>query len=215
MTTKFLAISGAGMFAAVAAASVAAAQAKAPAPAPARPAGVSAAPVPQGAPIPGLCVLSVSQAISGSTVGKYVSGRMNQIVGQVKAELGPVDTAISTDGRALETARPTLDAATFQSRASALSARITDLRKKADLRQREVEETEKKAVNRIGQELDPIARQLYQDHRCSVLFDKGSVMIANPQMDLTAQAVTALNAKIQQFAFDREHLDAAAAPRAR
>ncbi|MEP6966547.1 MAG: OmpH family outer membrane protein [Pseudomonadota bacterium] len=213
MTTKFLALGGASAIATVAVASLAAAQARPPAAA--RPAAIPATAVTHGPAIPGLCVLSVNQAISGSTVGQYVSGRMNQIVAQVKAELGPIDTGISTDGRALETARPTLDAATFQSRASALSTRITALRQKADIRQREVEETEKKAVNRIGQELDPIARQLYQDHHCSALLDKGSVMIANPQMDLTPQAVAALNAKIQQFAFDREHLDAAAAPRAR
>ena len=32
-------------------------------------------------------------------------------------------------------------------------------------------------------------------------------MIANPEMDLTSAAVTGLNARIQQFAFEREHLD--------
>lgn len=213
MTTKFLAFGGASVLAAVAVASTAVAQARAPAAA--RPAAAPAASVTHGAPIPGLCILSVNQAISASTVGKYVSQRMNQIVAQVKAELGPIDTAISTDGRALEAARPTLDAATFQSRATALSTRINALRQKADQRQREVEETEKKAVNRIGQELDPIARQLYQEHHCSVLVDKGSVIIANPQMDLTSQAVAALNGKIQQFAFDREHLDTGAAAPAR
>jgi outer membrane protein len=177
--------------------------------APAAPAALT-----QGAPIAGLCVLSVQEAISGSTVGKYANTRMQQIVAQVKAELAPEDTAIGTDSKALETARATLDQATFQSRAQALQARVEALRQKADLRQRELQATERKSFNRIAQELDPIARQLYQQHRCSVLLDKGSTMMTNPDMDLTGQAVTALNAKITQFPFDREHLDtgAAAAP---
>jgi outer membrane protein len=63
-------------------------------------------------------------------------------------------------------------------------------------------------LNRIAQELDPIAQQLYQAHRCSLLLDKGSVLFSNPDMDLTASAVQALNGRIQQFPFDREHLDA-------
>ncbi|HXU99415.1 MAG TPA: OmpH family outer membrane protein [Caulobacteraceae bacterium] len=168
---------------------------------------VAPPPVVQGPPIPGLCVLSVNQAISTSTVGRYVSERMSQIVSQVKAELGPEDTAISTEGRALEAARPTLAAATFQSRAEALQGRVNALRQKADLRQREVQATEQKSINRIAQELDPVARQLYQAKRCSILVNKDSVMIANPEMDLTSQAVAALNGRIQQFAFDREHLD--------
>ena len=164
-------------------------------------------PIAQGPVVPGVCVLSINQAISTSTVGRYVSGRMSQIVAQVKAELSPEDTAIATEGRALEAARPTLAAATFQSRAEALQGRVNALRQKADLRQREVQATEQKAINRIAQELDPVARQLYQSHRCSLLINKESVMIANPEMDLTTQAIAGLNARIQQFAFERERLD--------
>jgi outer membrane protein len=168
-------------------------------------------PVAQGPAIPGVCILSVNQAITTSTVGRYVSERMNQIVAQVKAELTPEDTAISTDGRALEAQRTTLAAATFQTRAQELQNRVNALRQKADLRQREVQATEQKSLNRIAQELDPIARQLYAQHRCSMLVNKEAVMIANPEMDITTQAVAGLNARIQQFAFDREHLDTAQA----
>jgi outer membrane protein len=175
----------------------------------ARAAAPASPPVAQGPAIPGVCILSVNQAISTSTVGRYVSERMNQIVSQVKAELQPEDTQIATDGRALEAKRSTLDQATFQSQAQALQARVNALREKADLRQREVQATEQKSLNRIAQELDPIARDLYQQHRCSVLLNKDAVMIANPEMDLTTAAVAGLNARIQQFAFDREHLDTA------
>ncbi len=179
------------------------------APVAARPA--AAPPVAQGPAIPGVCILSVNQAITTSTVGRYVSDRMNQIVAQVKAELTPEDTAIATDGRALEAQRTTLAAATFQTRAQDLQNRVNALRQKADLRQREVQATEQKSLNRIAQELDPIARQLYAQHRCSLLVNKEAVMIANPEMDITTQAVAGLNARIQQFAFDREHLDTAQA----
>ncbi len=200
MHNKTLAFGGA--LAAAMLASIAAAQTAAPAAPPA---------LVQGPPIAGLCVLSVQEAISASTVGKYAGSRMQQIVAQVKAELAPEDTAIGTESKALETARPTLDQATFQSRAQGLQARVEALRQKADLRQRELQATERKSFNRIAQELDPIARQLYQQHKCSVLIDKGSTMMTNPEMDLTSQAVAALNAKITQFPFDREHLDAGAA----
>jgi outer membrane protein len=205
MKTRLFALGGAVALAVTA--TMAAAQTKAPAAAP--------APLVQGPPIAGLCVLSVQESIATSTVGQYVNTRMQQIVAQVKAELAPEDTAIGTDSKALETARPTLDQAAFQSRAQALQGRVDALRQKADLRQREIQATERKSFNRIAQELDPIARQLYQAHHCSILVDKGSTMMTNPEMDLTGQAVTALNAKITQFQFDREHLDTAAAAPAR
>lgn len=186
------------------------AQAQARAAAPAAAARTAPA-VAQGPAIAGMCMLSVNQAISGSTVGGYVRTRLDQIVAQVKSELSPEDTAINADAKALEAQRASLDAAAYQSRGNALGTRINALRQKADLRNREVKATEDKALNRIAQELEPIATSLYQQHRCSVLLDKGSVMIGNPEMDLTGAAVTALNAKLTQFTFDREHLDTAAA----
>ena len=133
--------------------------------------------------------------------------RLEQIVTQVRAELNPEEASINTDGKALDASKATLDQATLQSKAQALQARYQAFQQKADLRQREVKATQDKALNRIAQELEPIAQQLYQSHRCSALIDKGSVMLANPDSDLTPAAITALNGKIQQFPFDREHLD--------
>jgi outer membrane protein len=194
MTNKFLA--GAALIAMLAATTSVAAQTAA------EPA------VTQGPAIPGMCILSINQAISTSTVGQYVGNRMKEIVAQVKAELEPEDESIATAVRALQARRASLAAASFQTQADALNTRENALREKAQLRQREVQDTERKAINRIAQELDPVARSLYEQHRCSILVNKDSVMIANPQMDLTSAAVAGLNARIQQFAFEREHLEA-------
>jgi len=180
--------------------------------APARPAAAPAAPaISHGPAISGLCMLSFDQAVQTSTVGRFVGTRMDQIVGQVKAELQPEATAIETEGRQLEASRSTLDAAAYQSRMANLNLRVSNYQKKSELRQREVEATEQKAINRISQELDPIVRQVYQQNHCSVLLNRQAVMVANPSMDITPAAIAALNAKITQFQFDREHLDTAPA----
>ena len=182
--------------------------------APAKPA-TPAAPAPviaHGPAITGVCMLSVNQAISQSAVGGYVSTRLQQLVAQVRAELDPEQQAIAADDKALAASRATMDQATLQTKAKALQDRYGAWQQKAELRQREMKATQDKALNRIAQELEPIAQQLYQSHRCSLLLDKGSVMLGNPDMDLTPSAVVALNAKIQTFQFEREHLDAAIPP---
>ncbi len=202
MTSRYFFAIGMSSLMLLAPASAVMAQAAAPA----------APPLIQGPPIPGMCVLSVNQAIATSAVGRYASQRMQQIVAQVKAELQPEDQQITTARTALQTAAPTLDKATLDSRANALQTQMAAFQQKAALRQKEVQATEQKSVNRIAQELDPIARQLYQTHHCSVLLDRQAVMMANPTMDLTTEAVAGLNAKIQQFPFDREHLDTSVTP---
>jgi len=197
-----------------AAAALTAGSAIAQAPAASRPAApAAAAPAQQaathGPPIANMCIISVEGAIGGSTVGKYVDTRMQQIVAQTNAELTGEKTSIDNDAKALDARRATLDQSTLEQQASALQVRANALQRKAQLRDREVSATEQKAVARIGQEMSPLITQVYQQRNCSVLLQRTAVVIANPAMDITPAVVTALNAKITQFAFDRERLDQA------
>lgn len=166
--------------------------------------------VTHGPAVNGVCVLSVEGVVGGSTVGKYVDTRMQQIVGQVNAELNGERTAIENEGKSLDSQKATLDRTTLEQRASALQVRANALQRKAQQREREIQATEQKAVGRIGQEMEPIIRQVYQQRACSLLVNRQAVVIANPAMDITPGVVAGLNAKFTQFTFDRERLDQAA-----
>ena len=174
-------------------------------------AGAAAPPVSHGPTVPGLCIINIEAAVGGSTVGKYVDTRLQQIVGQVQAELGGERSSIDSEAKALEAQRATMDQNTLEQRGAALQVRANALQRKAQLRDREVQATEQKALARVGDEMEPLIRQAYQQKNCSVLLQRNAVVLASPTMDITPQVVTALNAKITQFAFDREHLDGAAA----
>jgi Skp family chaperone for outer membrane proteins len=208
MTSKTFAVA-----AAAAALALTSAPAFAQAPAPAQ---TTAAPqVTHGAAVPGVCVVSVEAAIGNSTVGKYVQTRLQQLLGQINAELNGERTAIENDAKALDGQRATLDQNTFEQRGSAIQVRANALQRKAQQREREMQVTEQKAYGRVGEEMEPMIRQAYQQKQCSVLFNRNAVVLVNPASDLTPQVVTALNAKITQFAFDRERLDTTANPAAR
>jgi len=175
------------------------------APAPAAPAAAPA--ITHGPAIAGVCVLSIEGAIAGSTVGKYVQTRLQQIAAQVQAEMKSEENAINTDAKALDTAKASLDRAAFEKRATDLQTRAGAYQRKAQLRERELQATQQKAVGRVGQELDPLIRQVYQQRQCSLLLQRDALVIANPAMDVTPLVVTALNGKLTQFNFDRERLD--------
>lgn len=174
------------------------AMAQAPAAAPA---------ITHGAAINGLCVVSVENAIGASTVGKFVTTRLQQLVAQVNAELNAEKTSLDNDAKALDAQRATLDQTTLEQRYAALQVRGSALQRKAQLRDREVQATEQKALNRVGTEMEPMIRQAYQAKACSILINRNSVVLANPAADITPQVITALNGKLTQFTFDRERLD--------
>ena len=178
--------------------------------APAAPAAAASQPI-GGPPIQGVCIFAPDGAVAGSTVGKFVGTRMQQLVAQTNAELSTEQNAIETEGKTLEAQRASLDATTLEQRGSQLQVRANAWRRKAELRDRELQATQQKAVARIGQEMEPIVKQIYTTKNCGLLLHRDAVVLGNPAMDITPAVITALNAKITQFAFDREHLDQAAA----
>lgn len=165
-----------------------------------------------GAPIPGLCAVSVDGVIANSTVGKYVDQRLQQIAAQVQAELSGEKSAIDTEARTLESQRSSLDQNTFEQRVSALQTRQNALERKAAVREREMQATQQQAVGRVINEMKPLIAASAQQQKCAMVIDRSSVIMVNPAMDLTSGVVTGLNGKLTQFAFDRTHLDQQAAP---
>ena len=209
MTPKTL-TAGASALAALAVASSAFAQAPAPA------AAAAAPPVTHGAPVPGVCVINLDQVVATSTVGKYVQSRLQQIQQQANAEVNGENTQLNNDAKALDAQRATLDQTTFEQRATAIQVRNNALQRKVQQRERELQMTEQKAIGRVIQESEQPVRQAYQQKGCSLLLQHQAVLgvFYNPAMDISAQVVTALNAKISQFPFERERLDQAVAPAA-
>ena len=204
MTIKTLALVACAGAAVLASGSAALAQTAATAPA-----------ISYGAPIAGLCAVSVDGVLGGSTVGKYVDQRLQQIGAQAQAELTGEKSGIDTEARTLESQRSSLDQATFEQRVQALQARQVALERKAALRDREMQATQQQAVGRVLNEMKPLIASAAEGQKCAIVFDRSSVVMVNPAMDLTSSVVTGLNGKLTQFAFDRTRLDqgqAGAAP---
>jgi len=210
-----LIISAAASAALALSANAALAQAARPAAAPAAAGGVSSG-VPTGPVLPNVCIFSQQGAISTSAVGKFVVSRLQQIQAQAQAELQSEETQLKTDINTYGTQRASLSSDVQQQRERALNERAQALQQKAQMRSREIEATQQKALSRVVSEYDPIVISAMRARNCSVVFDGQATLAYNPGMDLTPDVVHQLDAKITQFPFEREHLDtgAAAAPAA-
>ena len=171
----------------------------------------AAAATPSGPAIPGLCFLSKDGLVATSTVGKFVESRLQQLGQQAEAELNAQGTSLQNDAKALDAQRASLSADQLNQRGAALEARQRDLERQIQVRRQEMAATEQKALSRVLQEASPIIQQVFRQRNCSVLLDANAALIAAQSMDLTPAVVEGLNAKITQFTFDREHIDANAA----
>jgi len=175
-----------------------------------RPAAPSQVPPPQGPALAGVCILSNEYAVYNSAVGKATVARLAQLNSQAEAEIKGQQAAIQTDAKALEAKKATLAPDSYQQQGQALQARVGDLQRTAQIRQREMQLTQEKALQTFGTYMDPIVRQVFSQRSCSVLLNENSLIYPAPAMDITPQVVQGLNAKIQSFPFDREHLEQSA-----
>ena len=171
------------------------------------PAAPAAPAITHGPALPGVCIFSSQGAISGSAVGKAVNTRLGTIVQQVRAELDGERTGLENEAKALDAKKATIAQDALEQQAATLQAKSNAWQRKGQLRQKEVEATEQKALARVYQEMDLPIRQVYQAQKCSLLLERDSVMLANPAMDITPAVVTALDARIKTLTFDRERLD--------
>jgi Skp family chaperone for outer membrane proteins len=199
MTSKFLSAAASGVVA-IAMSTSAMAQT-----APAAPA------ISHGAPIAGVCIFSSQRAVGSSAVGKAVDARLKTIIAQVNAELTGERTTLDNEAKALDAKKATMDQGALEQQAAGLQVKANAWQRKGQLRQKEVEATEQKALSRVYQELDPAIKQVYQQRTCGMLVDRESVLLANPAMDITDAVVVALDARIKTLTFDRERLDQPAA----
>lgn len=199
--SKFLSAAASSVVA-LAIATSASAQTAPAAAAPAAPAAVT-----HGPALPGVCIFSSQGAVGNSLVGKAVDARLKTIIQQVNAELTAERTGLDNEAKGLDAKKATLAQDALEQQAAALQVKANAWQRKGQLRQKEVEATEQKALARVYQELDTPIRQVYQAQKCSILFDRESVMLANPAMDITGAVVTALDARIKTLTFDRERLD--------
>lgn len=169
-----------------------------------------AAPSLGGPLIPGLCLLSREAVIANTKVGVYASTRIRQLTDEAQAEVNADRKPIEADVAALraQAAKLTPDQRAAQERA--LAARFAPVQTKAEQRTREIERTRAKALDAIGQQVQPVIAAVYTQKGCGLLVDRNTVLGGNMGNDLTAAVVAGVDARLTSLPIQREDLSGAA-----
>ncbi len=162
---------------------------------------------PLGGPVvPGVCLLSREAIFANAAVGRAASARLQELTQAAQAEIDAQRQPIETEARALEEQRSSLTEDQFQQRQQAIAQRLRDLQRQAAHSSREIEATRTSVMSRIATEAQPVIAEVYRQKSCGLLFNRNSALGGNFANDLTADVVTALDAKIQTITFERERL---------
>ena len=106
----------------------------------------------------------------------------------------------------LQADAPKGQAAEIEKRRQAIQARYQTVQAMTDQRNREIEATRVKAIERISVELQPVVAVVYKARGCGLLLNRSAVLGGNLGGDLSEEVVKGLDARITSFTFDRENL---------
>ncbi|HET9161351.1 MAG TPA: OmpH family outer membrane protein, partial [Caulobacteraceae bacterium] len=160
-----------------------------------------------GTAIPGLCVFSQDDAIAASKLGQYIAQRLQTIGKQAQAELQSTQESLQNDAKAVDAQRASLSQEALEQKALEIRQRNEALQRLAQQRDRELQLTQAKALQRFATETNPLFDLASKERNCSIVLNGEAIYNLNPQMDITPLVVTKLDAKITEFAFDRERLE--------
>jgi outer membrane protein len=171
-------------------------------------AAAAAAPAsPPPAALPGICAFSHDGAVAGSKLGQYIKQRMDTITKQTQAELQSTGESLQNDAKATDAQRPTMSQEAFEQKALEIRQRGDAFQRLQQVREREVQMTAGKALQRFDTEANPLFEMSVRERGCAIVMDADNTYYISPTMDITPAVVAKLDSKISEFAFDRERLD--------
>ena len=181
-------------------------------------------------------VVDFNRVYRDSLSGKDAQNKLRGLGESVARELQPEADAARTDQQALATrfqgkteqqaAEELQKDAALRKTYDATAAKIQAYTQKQQLRQQELQETERRAVAAVLKGADPILRELLTEKKASVVVEAASTVASAPAVDITTEVIARLDTRVkavpvtkvdlvaeQQAAQARQQPAPAAAPR--
>ncbi|MEM9668613.1 MAG: OmpH family outer membrane protein [Pseudomonadota bacterium] len=170
--------------------------------------------LPTDASAQGTKIIVVNQAriAQESAAGQDMQRKLQAIGQTMQSELTPEASALETEGRALQsrTANMTQEAIATDpelvSLVQAFAQKQQGLAVKQQRARQELALTEQNAITSLGQALQPVLQQVYQEQGADIMLDRAMVAFASPAVDVTDQVITKLNAATTTIAVTRARL---------
>jgi Skp family chaperone for outer membrane proteins len=157
-----------------------------------------------GAPTPGVCFLSKARVLDQSNAGAAANQRIAGLRQAVEQELSGERAAIAADANVLQIQKPVIDIAIYQQRAGALALREQAFQTLENTREDQLARTRADVTAQLIRQLAPILAAVLSEHRCSAVLESSDAYAFNPAMDLTAEVIRQMNARLPAFPFNLE-----------
>ncbi|RYG92179.1 OmpH family outer membrane protein [Loktanella sp. IMCC34160] len=164
------------------------------------PAWAQDAPVPvppaPGATAPLVLVIDYDRAFSQSLFGQRVVAEFNQAARALEAENSRITQELQAEEQDLAARRPDMAPADFREEAEAFDAKVQIIRATQDAKETTLQSAREELLSVFISTADPILAQFMQDRGAVVLLDRRIVRLFAQSVDITDDAVRAIDTEI-------------------
>lgn len=133
---------------------------------------------------------------SESQFGRRVESEFNAAQDALMAENRRIEEALTAEERSLSERRPGMEVATFRAEAAAFDERVQGIRVAQDAKARALQDGVTQGRDAFLAAAAPILGEMMADSGASVILDRRSVFLALGAVDITDEAIAAIDGAI-------------------
>ncbi|WP_203294361.1 OmpH family outer membrane protein [Maricaulis parjimensis] len=151
---------------------------------------------------PDIAVFNEERVLRESAVGQHIATRIQEIATEIDAELNALGQPIQQETERLNAETASMTPQAIQARPD-LMQRIEALNQNAQqfelarrARQQELVQTERQSMAPVYQALQPILQAVVEERGIDILIDRGNLVFASADVDITPLVIERLNAAL-------------------
>lgn len=191
MKRKFIALAGAAIIAATGVAGVAA---------------LNSAQAQQDANAPIILVLDQSQVIAQSKAGQSMAPQLKKLQEEANKELNAELEKLNKEAEDLKKQKDLMAEDVWVEKAKQLNAKQNNLPAIREVKVRELQLAEQKALSKIDEAMKPILREIVDQRGATLMLDRSAVMYAAPETNITAEVISELDKVLKSVKVEKVSL---------
>ena len=141
-------------------------------------------------------LIDQDRLFSGSVFGQAVGGVIDRVGRDLSAQNREIEDVLTQEEQRLTELRSSLSIEDFRLRAAEFDARVVEIRSEQDAKNRALGAYAEAARQRFLEIMGPILIDLVQRSRAEVLMDRRAVIFARDDIDITDEAIAAIDAAL-------------------
>ena len=155
---------------------------------------------------PVILILDQARVIGTSKAGQSMQPQLEKLQKTANDELNGEVAKLTKEAEDLQKLRETLGQEEWTKRAQQVAIKQNNLPVQREVKVRELQLSEQKALNEINMAMRPILKKIVEDNGATLLLERNAVMYASDETDITAQVITELDKKLKSVKVERVDL---------